>query len=182
MKLESAANTKKTADFIQQLVIESAGSSKLAALYVGHRLGYYRELAGSNGLTDRELAERTSNRVVFVREWLQQQAVDGVINVTHPSNSKGEHRYQLPLEYCDVLTNLEGPPFLRGPLEAVNLDADPVVNHWLQSAPIPAADRRISGRDGAGLRVKRAMRSGFGDVMNLLKVLRPRIQDLSAKS
>lgn len=56
------------------------GTFDLAAMFISERLGLYRALAGSPA-TSAELAERAGTNERYVREWLEQQAAAGLLEV-----------------------------------------------------------------------------------------------------
>jgi SAM-dependent methyltransferase len=51
------------------------------AVYLGLRLGWYRSLADDGPATASELAQRTGTQARYAREWLEQQAVSGILGV-----------------------------------------------------------------------------------------------------
>ena len=75
----------------------------LHAVYLGDRLGFYRALA-PGPLTSAELAARTATAERYTREWLEQQAVTGILD-TDPEADTGERRYTLPAAYVAPLTD-----------------------------------------------------------------------------
>ncbi|MCW0216002.1 MAG: class I SAM-dependent methyltransferase [Pseudonocardia sp.] len=78
----------------------------LQAVHLGDRLGWYRCLAGAaGGLTPPELAGRTATAERYAREWLEQQAVTGILTVDDPSAGPRERRYRLPDEHVEPLTD-----------------------------------------------------------------------------
>ena len=73
----------------------------LHAVYLGDRLGYYRALA-AGPLTSAELAERTGTAERYAREWLEQQAVTGILD-TDPEVDATHRRYTLPAQHVAPL-------------------------------------------------------------------------------
>jgi 2-polyprenyl-3-methyl-5-hydroxy-6-metoxy-1,4-benzoquinol methylase len=69
-------------------------------VYVGDRLGLYRALADGGDVTPEELAEATGTNDRYVREWLEQQAVTGILEVD-------DGRYSLPDADRDVLVDAD---------------------------------------------------------------------------
>ena len=49
-------------------------------IYVGHRLGLYKAMAGKGPLTSDELAAHSGLKERFVREWMYQQGASGVLD------------------------------------------------------------------------------------------------------
>lgn len=76
-------------------------------LYIGDRLGLYRSLAGQGPATSSELAVRTGNHERYVREWLEQQAASGLLEVDNPAEEAADRRYRLPPGHAEVLVDRE---------------------------------------------------------------------------
>lgn len=76
-------------------------------LYIGERLGLYRSLAGQGPATSSELAVRTRNHERYVREWLEQQAASGLLEVDNPAEEAAARRYRLPPGHAEVLVDRE---------------------------------------------------------------------------
>jgi 2-polyprenyl-3-methyl-5-hydroxy-6-metoxy-1,4-benzoquinol methylase len=90
--------------------VEEVGATLNAALVVmGDRLGLYNALAGSDGLSSAELAERTGTAERYVREWLGAQAAGGYVTYDPDSG-----RYTLPPEQTAALTDPSSPAYLPG--------------------------------------------------------------------
>jgi len=100
-------------DKLMQLVfrsVDEVGATLNAALVVmGDKLGLYRALAGTGGLSPAELAERTGTAERYVREWLNAQAAGGIVTYDPDSG-----RYELPPEQAVALTDSESPAYLPG--------------------------------------------------------------------
>ena len=101
------------ADKLHQFVfraVEEVGATLNAALVVmGDRLGLYRALAGSGGLSPAELAARSGAAERYVREWLNAQAAGGYVEYDPESG-----RYTLPPEQTVALTDPDSPAYLPG--------------------------------------------------------------------
>jgi SAM-dependent methyltransferase len=94
--------------------INDFGATYHSALVVlGDRLGLYRALAGSGGLTPAELAATTSTSERYVREWLNAQAAGGYIDFDPLSE-----RYCLSPEQALLLADESSPVFVVGGFEA----------------------------------------------------------------
>lgn len=65
----------------ERLTAATTGALELFGVYLGTRLGLYRGLAGSAGLTPGGLADRAGIHPRYAREWLKQQAVAGLLEV-----------------------------------------------------------------------------------------------------
>src|SRR3954447_23110525 len=88
------------------------GSAEIAAVALGHRLGWYRCLADSSPLTASQLAERTGTDGRYAREWLEQQAVAGYLAVEDPTAPPDDRRFTLPDEHRAVLVDELDPLYL----------------------------------------------------------------------
>src|SRR5689334_24625874 len=91
-----------SAAFGERLFDAVLATMDLQAVYLGDRLGYYRALA-AGPLTSAELAGRTGTAERYAREWLEQQAVTGLLE-TDPALDAGRRRYTLPDAYIAPLT------------------------------------------------------------------------------
>ncbi len=79
------------------------GSLELFTVYLGDKLGLYAALAGSGPATSAELGERTNTAERYVREWLEQQAVAGILEVEDVQEDAASRRYYLPAGHDEVL-------------------------------------------------------------------------------
>ncbi|MDE3129845.1 MAG: hypothetical protein KGL16_01725 [Acidobacteriota bacterium] len=102
-------DTDKLMQFVFRAVDEVGATLNTALVVLGDKLGLYRELAGSGGLTSGELAERTGTSERYVREWLSNQAAGGYL-AYDPASA----RYSLPPEQAVALTDSESPAYLPG--------------------------------------------------------------------
>jgi 2-polyprenyl-3-methyl-5-hydroxy-6-metoxy-1,4-benzoquinol methylase len=99
----------KLMQFVFRAVDEVGATLNAALVVMGDRLGLYRALAGSGGLSPAELADRTGTAERYVREWLGAQAAGGY--VTYDADSG---RYTLPPEQTVALTDPSSPAYLPG--------------------------------------------------------------------
>ena len=108
--------TTGTAPHTTDALVERLFGSVLATLdvqaaYLGDRLGYYRALACSGGLTSAELAARTGTVERYAREWLEQQAVTGILTVSGEADA-ARRRFTLPAGHVEPLTDVLSPNHL----------------------------------------------------------------------
>ncbi|HEY7076571.1 MAG TPA: methyltransferase domain-containing protein [Solirubrobacteraceae bacterium] len=99
----------KLMQFVFRAVDEVGATLNAALVVMGDKLGLYRALAGSGGLTPAELAERTGTAERYVREWLNAQAAGGFVEY-RPDDG----RYALPPEQAVALTQPDSPAYLPG--------------------------------------------------------------------
>jgi ubiquinone/menaquinone biosynthesis C-methylase UbiE len=77
--------------------------------YIGDKLGLYRSLATEGPATVADLASRTGIHPRYAREWLEQQAVTGFLDVDDPAASQGDRRYSLPRGHAESLVDPDSP-------------------------------------------------------------------------
>ncbi|MFZ2528501.1 MAG: methyltransferase [Rhodococcus sp. (in: high G+C Gram-positive bacteria)] len=95
-------DTLNPVDFLAQRIVDaSLGTIDLIAMYLGDRLGWYRSLAADGPATPDELAARTGTAPRYAREWLEQQAVTGLL----VASDDDPRRYTLPDAAAEVLTD-----------------------------------------------------------------------------
>ncbi|MBV8218502.1 MAG: SAM-dependent methyltransferase, partial [Solirubrobacterales bacterium] len=99
----------KLMQFVFRAVDEVGATLNAALVVIGDKLGWYRALAGTGGLSPSELAERTGSAERYVREWLNAQAAGGFVTYDPDSG-----RYSLPPEQTVALTDSESPAYLPG--------------------------------------------------------------------
>jgi 2-polyprenyl-3-methyl-5-hydroxy-6-metoxy-1,4-benzoquinol methylase len=79
------------------------GFMEILSIYVGDRLGFYQALVDSGGATASQLADATGTNERYVREWLEQQAVAGILEVNDADAQPEERRYRLPEGHDEAL-------------------------------------------------------------------------------
>ena len=93
------------------------GIEHTTALYLGDRLGWYRSLAQDGPATAPELAARTGTAARYAREWLEYQAVSGMLTVDDPAAAPDDRRFAMPAAHVPVLADLDSEtvliPFAR---------------------------------------------------------------------
>ncbi len=78
-------------------------SMELANVELGVRLGLYEALTEFGPQTSGQLADATGTVERYVREWLEQQAVAGVLEVDDPAQPPDTHSFSLPRAHAHVL-------------------------------------------------------------------------------
>jgi hypothetical protein len=111
---------------------------ELYGIYLGKTLGLYEALRSGRRLTPPELARTTGIAARYAREWLEQQAVAGLLRVESTTAPAEARRYWLPAEHANVLVAEDHPAHL---------------------APLA---QMVAGIGGALERVVNAYRSGGG--------------------
>jgi SAM-dependent methyltransferase len=107
-----SAEDEAARDALVRRLFEAAlGTFDLAALHVGERLGLYAGLA-DRPLTAAELAAATGTAPRYVREWLEQQAVTGILAVDDVEAGEAARHYALPAAHREVLLHPESLAFM----------------------------------------------------------------------
>jgi 2-polyprenyl-3-methyl-5-hydroxy-6-metoxy-1,4-benzoquinol methylase/phage tail protein X len=96
-------------EFADRLLGAIRGAHFVQAAYLGDRLGYYRALAAGGPLTSGELASRTETAERYAREWLEHQAVTGVVTVDDPGAAPEQRRFELPAGTAVALPDPTSP-------------------------------------------------------------------------
>ena len=104
-----AALAEKTEEFVGQLFMAGLGGFEVLNVYVGDRLGLYRLLADGRSVTTAELADSARIHERYAREWLEQQAAAGVLEVDDAAAASADRRYSLPAAHAEALANPESP-------------------------------------------------------------------------
>ena len=102
-------NEDKMNAFLGRVVTDFGASLGTVLAYVGTKLGLYKALADSNGMTPEELAKKTGTTERYVREWLMNQAAGEYVYYDPPSG-----RYSLLPEQAVALTDEESPFYVAG--------------------------------------------------------------------
>src|SRR5687768_3861623 len=91
--------TSRADALTERLFSSAVATFDLVGVYLGDRLGWYRSLATEGPATADELATLTSTDARYALEWLEQQAVGGILEVD------AAHRFSLPEEHAAVLVD-----------------------------------------------------------------------------
>jgi 2-polyprenyl-3-methyl-5-hydroxy-6-metoxy-1,4-benzoquinol methylase len=97
------ADESEVEEFAGRLFNACLATMELANVELGIRLNLYEALAGAGPMTAGELARRAGIRDRYAREWLEQQAVAGVVSVDDPARPADERQFQLSDAHAHVL-------------------------------------------------------------------------------
>ena len=89
--------------FVEQFLGFASGTFSLFSIYIGDRLGLYRALAEDGPATSAELAGRTGTHERYIREWLEQQTVAGILEVENENHDANSRRFSLPTGHVEPL-------------------------------------------------------------------------------
>ncbi|GEL25613.1 SAM-dependent methyltransferase [Pseudonocardia sulfidoxydans NBRC 16205] len=106
----TSAGTDPTADaFAERIVAAGLAALDLQTIRLGDRLGCYRAMASGAPVTSAQLAELTGTAERYAREWLEQQAVTGVLDVVDDTGDPATRTFRLPAGHAEVLTDVLSP-------------------------------------------------------------------------
>jgi 2-polyprenyl-3-methyl-5-hydroxy-6-metoxy-1,4-benzoquinol methylase len=94
---------ERTGALVSRVFEGALGAVDLVSVYLGDRLGLYGTLAESGPSTAGELASGAGIHERYAREWLEQQAVTGILEVDDPARPAGERKYSLPNAHAAAL-------------------------------------------------------------------------------
>jgi SAM-dependent methyltransferase len=101
-----------TQAFAERLLASTLGAVEILSVYLGDRLGWYQALAQADTLTAEELAGTTDTQERYAREWLEQQAAVGILELVRPGSAGGDAAFRLPPAHAEVLTDEHSLSFL----------------------------------------------------------------------
>ncbi len=85
------------------------GTFDLLSIHLGLDLGLYDALRRDGAATAGELASRAGIDARYAREWLEQQAVTGILDVADPTADAEARSYTLPAGHAEALLDPESP-------------------------------------------------------------------------
>lgn len=96
----------------ERLLTAGLGMTQMLSIHIGDRLGWYRALADGAARTSTELAAATSTDERYAREWLEQQAVFGLLEATDaadgppdPAARAAARTFRMSSAAAEVLTD-----------------------------------------------------------------------------
>jgi hypothetical protein len=125
-----AERAEQAAGLAERLFRAGVDSFELLTVYLGLRLGLYSTLAAADGASAGELAAAAGIDERYAREWLEQQAVAGILTVDDASAPEQDRRYRLPPGHAECLLDEESLSH-AGPFALFLMCAAPVVPELL---------------------------------------------------
>jgi 2-polyprenyl-3-methyl-5-hydroxy-6-metoxy-1,4-benzoquinol methylase len=95
-----------------RLLTATIDALELFSIYLGKELGLYRTLSAGARLTAPQLARAAGIAPSYAREWLEQQAVAGLLHVDSAGAPADDRRYWLPAGHVNVLVSENHPAHL----------------------------------------------------------------------
>lgn len=129
---DTLASATTPEQFAERMLASALGWIDVMSVYLGDRLGWYRSLADDGPATSAQLSERTGTQERYAREWLEQQAVSGVLALVNPDASTGDRSYALPAGAAEVLLDASSLAYL-GPLSRLFAAAGGALPEFLEA-------------------------------------------------
>jgi 2-polyprenyl-3-methyl-5-hydroxy-6-metoxy-1,4-benzoquinol methylase len=101
------SDEERTGALVGRLFEAALGAVDVVSVYVGDRLGLYRSLADTGASTSGQLAKAAGIHERYAREWLEQQAVTGILEVDDPAKPAEDRMYALPPAHAEALIDLD---------------------------------------------------------------------------
>ncbi len=95
----------------ERLVSSALAALDVWSIYLGEQLGLYDALTGGPSTTA-QLAAETGAHPRYVREWVEQQAVSGLVEVDDPTAAADARRYSLSPAHAQALTDRNSRAYL----------------------------------------------------------------------
>ena len=137
--------------FVERLLQATSGVFDIFTVHLGDRLGFYRALAERGAQTAAALASYTGTQERYAREWLEQQAVAGILEVEAVESGPERRRFRLPPAHAEVLVDRDSLNYLA-PLAQLVVGAvrplDSLLNAYRQGGGVPYAAYGADLREG----------------------------------
>lgn len=101
----TATSAPTTDELAERIFGALLGTVDILSVFLGDRLGWYRSLVSDGPATPLQLADRTSTHPRYAREWLEQQAVTGLLDLDHPDGDPDARVYSIPTATAEVMTD-----------------------------------------------------------------------------
>jgi 2-polyprenyl-3-methyl-5-hydroxy-6-metoxy-1,4-benzoquinol methylase len=124
---------------VGRLFEATLGAMDLLSIHLGDQLGLYAALAGGGPQTPPKLAAAAGIAPRYAREWLEQQAVAGILEVDDAAAGPDERRYSLPAGHDEVLAD---------PTSIASMTA---MGQWIVAGGKSMADLIDAYRTGGGV-------------------------------
>lgn len=111
MGLTEEQETKRDA-FIERILESTAGFFEISTMFIGHKLGLYKALVEYGAMTSTALAKLTGTQERYIREWLEQQTVAGILMVKDEEADALQRCYGLDPAYHEVMADTESLNYL----------------------------------------------------------------------
>jgi len=149
---QSAAAVLEQRDAFMERYLQSiSGAFNIFTIYIGDRLGLYRALTEAGSATADELASITATHPRYIREWLEQQTVAGILEAEDESLDAKARRYRVPLGHVEVLIDCDSLNYLAPLAQLVVGAVTPlpqVLNAYRNGGGVPFSAYGVDLREG----------------------------------
>jgi SAM-dependent methyltransferase len=138
----ASPDTERRDALVERLFEAVLGFNDLHAVYIGDRLGLYAAIAGG-AATPPEVAAAAGCDERYVREWLEHQAVGGILEVDDAAAAPDERRYRIPAGHDEVLLDRDSVNYMAAFARMMVGMAQPlpqVLEAFRSGAGVPYAD------------------------------------------
>lgn len=139
---------------LDERLIESATAAlEMFSIHLGRTLGLYDLLADVGPMTPVQLAEKADIDARYAREWLEQQAVAGFVNLHGGAADADARTFELDDEQVALFVRADDPSHvspLASMLAGVGGVLDEVVDAYRTGAGVPYADYGATFRQAQG--------------------------------
>ncbi len=109
--MAASPDTERRDALVERLFEAVLGFNDLHAVYIGDRLGLYEALAGG-AETPSDVASAAGCDERYVREWLEHQAVGGILEVDDAGADASARRYRIPPGHEEVLLDRDSVNYM----------------------------------------------------------------------
>ncbi len=139
--------------FVERILTAAGGAFDIFTMHIGYRLGLYQALQTAESMTPVQLATHTQTQERYVREWLEQQTVVGILEVENPEATPTRRRFRLSPAHAEVLTDTNSPNYVL-PLAPMIAGAVRPIEQLLQAFQngngVPYSEYGTDFREGQG--------------------------------
>jgi SAM-dependent methyltransferase len=150
----------------------------VASAFLGARMGYYEALAELGEVTPRQLADRVGANERYTREWLEQQAATGLIEVATASDDDNARTYRLIPGTEPVFTDGTGEQpilhFVRAVMASI-LPMPDVITAYRTGTGLPF------GHYGEDMMIGQGMGTRWGFMTDLASTWMPAMPDIDER-
>ncbi len=148
---DGLSEAQRRDDLVGRLFSAGIAAMELEAVYLGDRLGLYQTLKEAGPATPVQLAERTGIHERYAREWLEQQAVAGILDVDDTGMEASIRLYSLPSGHAEVLIERDSLSYLGSlPRAIVGLQRpiEALVHAYRTGGGVPYSEYGADTREG----------------------------------
>lgn len=148
-----SADEQATDTLVERLFTATIDTLELFSVHVGRRLGLYTILSDGRSRTPDELATEAGIANRYAREWLEQQAVAGLLEVDAAQDGPNARRFRLAPSHAKVLAHADDPAHIApfaSMVAGIGQALPQVVDAYRSGAGVPYPSYGADFRDGQG--------------------------------